>query len=73
MQDYYCDLSPIQQQLYEDFSRIHVHKNVLNSEETDNSHPLNKNNMLQVCFKILSFLLCFSLIKLFNTNKLFYL
>ncbi|XP_022171117.1 TATA-binding protein-associated factor 172 [Myzus persicae] len=48
-QDYYCDLSPIQQQLYEDFSKTHVHKH-LSETETDeksvNNSP-NKNNILQ--------------------------
>ncbi|XP_050421403.1 TATA-binding protein-associated factor 172 [Adelges cooleyi] len=45
-QDYYCDLSSVQQQLYEDFSKTHIHKQV--SETTDDaSHSTNKNNMLQ--------------------------
>lgn len=45
-QDYYCDLSPIQHQLYEDFSKLHLHKH-LSGTETDNSHTPNKNNMFQ--------------------------
>ncbi|XP_050546449.1 TATA-binding protein-associated factor 172 [Daktulosphaira vitifoliae] len=45
-QDYYCDLSSIQQQLYEDFSKTHIHKHL--SETSENlSYPTNKNNMLQ--------------------------
>lgn len=47
--DYYCDLSPIQQQLYEDFSKLHIRKQI-SETETEDSHTSNKNNMLQVIY-----------------------
>ena len=47
VQDYYCDLSPIQQQLYEDFSKTHIHKHLSEIETDEKSHTPNKNNILQ--------------------------
>jgi len=45
-------LSPIQQQLYEDFSKTHIHKHLSDTETDEKSHPPNKNNILQVNYLI---------------------
>ncbi|CAI9718030.1 TATA-binding protein-associated factor 172-like [Octopus vulgaris] len=49
MQDYYCDLSPLQVKLYEDFTRSHAKKNVEKSvysldEESTNNTKLNNTS-----------------------------
>jgi len=47
-------LSPIQQQLYEDFSKTHIHKHLSETETDEKSvnNPPNKNNILQVIIDI---------------------
>ncbi|KAK9499893.1 hypothetical protein O3M35_002836 [Rhynocoris fuscipes] len=47
-QDYYCDLSPLQKQLYEDFSKTQSHQRL--SEAADSSHIFQALRYLQsVC------------------------
>lgn len=46
-QDYYCDLSPVQQLLYEDFSKSELQKNTVDAISTKQS--CNTFSMFQVC------------------------
>lgn len=49
LKDYYCELSPLQKQLYEDFAKSRAHQTL--SESVNSNQPPNTSHIFQVIFK----------------------
>lgn len=53
LQDYYCDLSPLQEQLYEDFTHTQAHQSLTESlgKQQNTSNIQSNTHIFQVCVK----------------------